>query len=310
MNDKGIQRTLMILKIVVTLLLALLLMYFSVYSIQPQEHAVILTFGAPTVVRESGLHFKIPFIQKKRIVPMVINNFSIGYNSTTEETLEFESLMITSDYNFVNVDFFVEYKVSDPIEYCFASDEPEKILRMMALSYIRDTIGLYPVDSVITTGKSEIEAEIREKLTKRLTQEKIGLSLHNIRIQDATPPTEEVMSAFKAVETAKQGKETAINNANKYKNEREPAALAQVDAVLKNAEAEKEARINEARGQVARFNAMYEEYQKYPLITKQRMYYEAIEEILPGLKVIIDNEGGSTSRMLPLEPFSEAKGVE
>ena len=132
----------------------------------------------------------------------------------------------------------------------------------------------------------------------------------NITIQDAEPPTAEVLEAFKAVETAKQSKETAINNANKYQSEQVPAADAEVDQILKQAEATRQNRINEATGQVARFNAMYEEYTKYPLITKQRMFYEAMEELLPELKIIIDDGSGETTKFLPLETFPGVGGKE
>jgi membrane protease subunit HflK len=204
------------------------------------------------------------------------------------------------------VDFFVEYQVSDPVKYLYASENPVNILKTLAQSYIRDTIGLYPVDSVITTGKNEIQAEIKEKLVTRLEQEDLGIHLVNITIQDAEPPTAQVLEAFKNVETAKQSKETAINNANKYKSEQIPAAEAKVDQILQEAEAVKEARINEAEGQVARFNAMYEEYLKYPLITKQRMFYETMEEVLPGMNIYITD--GATQSVLPLEPFSSVSG--
>ena len=123
-------------------------------------------------------------------------------------------------------------------------------------------------------------------------------------MQDAEPPTQEVMEAFKAVETAKQGKETAINNANKYKNEQIPAAEASVDQILQSAEAEKQERINEAIGQVARFNQMYEEYIKFPEITRQRMFYETMEEVLPYLKIVIDSGDGNVQTILPLESLA------
>jgi membrane protease subunit HflK len=308
-NDKTLKRTINSLKLVVLALVVALLAWLSVYSIGEQEQAVIVTFGEPVTVSEPGLHFKIPFIQQMHIVPMTINGLSIGYDSATGESNEAESLMITSDYNFVNVDFYLEYRVSDPIKYIFASRQPESILRMMALSYIRDTVGLYPVDSVITTCKNEIQLEIEEKLSNRLALEDVGLQVHNLTIQDAEPPTAEVFEAFKAVENAMQGRETAINNANKYRSEQEPSALARVDAVMKEAEAQKEARINEAKGQVARFDAMYNEYTRYPLITRQRMYYEAMEQILPELKVVINNSSEDTSMMLPLAPFSESNNA-
>ena len=164
-------------------------------------------------------------------------------------------------------------------------------------------MGSYDVDSVITTGKNEIQTVIRDMLTEKLEEQDLGISLVNLTIQDAEPPTTEVMEAFKAVETAKQGKETAINNANKYRNEELPAAEAQIDQITKEADATKQSRINEAEGQVARFNAMYQEYKKYPLITKQRMFYETMEDILPDLKVIIDNSEGGVQKILPIESF-------
>lgn len=276
----------------------------SMYSINEQEEAVVTTFGNPTTVSQPGLHFKIPFIQQVQKVSTTINGFPIGYDLATDASIESESLMITSDYNFVNVDFFVEYQVSDPVKFLYASEEPVGILKTLAQSYIRDTIGLYPVDSVITTGKNEIQAEIKEKLISRLEEEDLGLHLVNITIQDAEPPTAQVLEAFKNVETAKQSKETAINNANKYKSEQVPAAEAKVDQILQQAEAVKEARISEAEGQVARFNAMYEEYLKNPLITKQRMFFETMEELLPGMKVIVDDGSGSTTKFLPIEPLT------
>ncbi len=284
--------------IVAAVLVAAVVALNSVYTINEQENAVVITFGVPTTVTTSGLHFKIPFVQQVKKVDMTIHGFALGYDQYTGEFLPDESLMITSDYNFVNVDFFVEYRVTDPAAYLYNSREPELILKTLAQSYIRDTIGLYPVDEIITTGKGQIQTEIKEKIMNRLTVEDVGLQLVNITIQDAEPPTAEVLAAFKEVETAKQGAETAVNTANKYRSEQIPAAKAQADQILQQAEAEKQSRINEAQGQVARFNSMYAEYARYPLITKQRMYYETMEDLLPGMKVIIVDDSGNTLNVL------------
>ena len=280
------------------------------YSINEQENAVVVTFGKPAAVTSSGLHVKIPFIQQVEKVDMTIHGFAIGYDPDTREPIADESVMITSDYNFVNVDFYVEYRVTDPVRYLYASREPNLILKTLAQSYIRDTIGLYPVDDVITTGKNQIQSEIKEKITNRLEKEDIGLQLVNITIQDAQPPTAEVLAAFKAVETAKQSADTALNNANKYRSEKIPIAEAKADQILQNAQAQQESRINEANGQVARFNSMYAEYARYPLITKQRMYYETMEEVLPSLQVIIQDGSGSTINVLDQGGLKELRGAE
>ena len=296
--------------IVVVVVAALILISQAFYSVREQEAAVLITFGNAETVSEPGLHFKIPFVQEVQMVNTTIRSFSIGYDIDTDVSIEEESLMITSDYNFINVDFFVEYQVSDPVEALYASADPEAILKNMAQSCIRTVIGQSEVDSVLTTGKGEIQAQIKEMLTARLEETKLGIYLVNITMQDAEPPTAEVMEAFKAVETAKQGKETALNNANKYQNEKIPAAEASVDKILQQAEATKQARIKEAEGEVALFNAMYAEYVKFPDITKQRMFYEAMEDILPTLEVIIDSGDGSTQKLLPIGTFFELGGTD
>lgn len=275
----------------------------SAYEIKEQEQAVLITLGRPQAVTEPGLHFKIPLIQQVRKVNTTIQGLTIGYNSESNQSNEDESLMITSDFNFIDVDFYVEYRYSDPVKALYASRNPLEILKNISQSCIRTVIGSYPVDDVLTTGKNEIQAAIREMILQRLEQHDIGVQLVNITIQDSEPPTIEVMEAFKAVETAKQGKETALNNANKYRNEQLPSAQAQADGIIKDAEAQKTERINEATAQVARFNAMYAEYIKNPAITKQRMFYETMEDVLPGLKILIEGDG-DVQTIYPLETFT------
>lgn len=290
--------------LIALILLVLIVGSKAFYTIGEQEQAVITTFGTPSCVSEPGLHFKIPFIQKVTMVDTTIKGFTVGYDIETNVTVPDEALMITSDFNFVDVDFYVEYKVSNPIKVLYASEKPVVILKNIAQSHIRSTISAYDVDSVITSGKNEIQAVIREKIVAELEERDIGLQLINITIQDAEPPTDAVLEAFKAVETAKQEKETVINNANKYRNEALPAAEADADQIAKEADAKKQARINEAEGQVARFNAMYEEYVKNPLITKQRMFFETMEEVLPEMKVIIGGSQTDMQTILPLDSFT------
>ncbi len=284
-------------------ILAAVLGFGSFYNIEEQEQAVLTTFGVAKSVTEPGLHFKIPLIQRVQKVNTTIQGFAIGYDPNSNESNEEDSLMITSDYNFVNVDFFIEYKVADPVKAVYASEDPVLILQNISRSCIRGVIGSYEVDSVLTTGKNEIQSKIKEQIAQKLEQHDVGLQVVNVTIQDSEPPTTEVMEAFKAVETARQGKETAINDANKYRNEKLPEAEAQIDKIKQEAEAQKAERINEANAEVAKFNAMYEEYAKNPEVTKRRMFYEAMEDVLPRMKVIIDGTG-STQTILPLDSFT------
>ena len=274
----------------------------SVYSLEEDEYAVIQTWGFVQVQETPGIKFKIPYIQQVHKVSKASKQFAVGYDIDTNESIHKESFMITNDYNFVNVDFYFEYQITDPVKYFYASEEPEVIVKNLAQSYIRDTVGSHDVDEVLTTGKYEIQSEIKTLLQERLEMEDIGIQITNAVIQDAEVPTSEVAQAFKNVEDAKQGMETAINNANADANTRIPAANAQADKIVKDAQAEKEALIAEAEGQVARFNSLYEEYIKFPLITKQRMFYETMEEVLPNMNIYITD--GATQTMLPLEPFA------
>ena len=295
------RRVPLIVGIVLAVVLVAVLVLSSVYVTTEDQYAVITTLGSPSVVSNSGIHFKIPFIQQKTIISKNIRGIAIGYDQRTNESIESESVMITVDYNFVDVDFYLEWRVTDPIKYLYASDDPENILKMLSQSYIRDTIGLYGVDAVITTGKSEIQAAIKEKISARIEQEDLGIALVNITMQDAEPPTTEVQNAFKAVETAKQGAETATNNADKYSNEVLPAARAEADEIIQQAEAYKQARINDATAQAEKFTELYAEYAKYPDITRQRLFYEAMGDVLPDLKVYIMPSSSSVDTYMSID---------
>ena len=273
------------------------------YSLDEDEYAVLNTFGHVTVVEEPGFNFKIPIVQDVKKIDKASKQFSIGYDLNSGESIYRESFMITSDYNFVNIDFYFEYFINDPIAYLYAAESPEWTVKNLAQSYIRDTVGTHNVDEVLTTGKNEIQSTIKDLLVERLEKENIGIMVTNVVIQDAEVPTAEVALAFKNVEDAKQGMDIAINDANADKNTRIPAANAQADSIIKKAQAQKEATIAEAEGQVARFLALYDEYIKFPLITKERMFYEAMEEVLPKMEVYITD--GNTTTMLPLDEFTE-----
>ncbi|MGN1129252.1 MAG: FtsH protease activity modulator HflK [Candidatus Flemingiibacterium sp.] len=282
------------------------------YTVDEKQQAVVTTFGKVTDVTGAGIHFKLPFgIQQVRTVDVnVYQKIEIGYRSDERsadgyDVIEKESKMITGDYNIVNVDFFIEYKISDPVKYLYNSKDPEVILKNLIQSQIRAVVGSASVDSVLTDGKTDIQIRVKELATEALAAYDIGLTLTDIKIQDSEPPTSSVIEAFKAVETAKQGAETAINQAKAYSNSKLPNAQAEADKLIQNAEYLKQNRINDAVKQVARFEAMYDEYRKNPDITKLRMYYEMIEEALPGVKLFIDTSDGSTEKLLPLENFAK-----
>ena len=273
------------------------------YTVDDKQQAVVTTFGKVTDITDAGLHFKLPFgIQKVQKVDVnVYQKIELGYSTEVNGDYAVntsESTMITGDYNIVNVDFFVEYKISNPERYLYSSNDPEMILRNLIQSQVRNVVGSSSVDAVLTDGKENIQMQVKELVTQILEEYDIGLTLVDVRIQDSEPPTQEVIEAFKAVETAKQQAEAVVNDAKAYQNAQLPDAQAQADQLLQNAEYLRQKRINEAVQQVAMFEAMYTEYAQNPEITRNRMYYEAISQILPGVKLYINTGDGSDVNML------------
>ena len=292
----------------IVLLAALVLT--SLYTVGDKGQAVVTTFDKVTAVVDPGIHIKIPFgIQQATYVNVnelqkIEIGFRTGNTNDSTETIDSESKMISGDYNIVNCDFFVEYKISDPVKYLYNSADPREILKSLAQSHIRNVISSYDVDSILTTGKGEIQAKIKEAIQEELTAYDLGLALTDIKLQDSEPPTLEVQEAFKEVETAKQDKDTAINVARAYENSELPLAQAEADKLIQNAEYLKQDRINEANMQVAMFNAMYEQYKLNPEITRKRMFYETIEQVMPNAKVYVDTSDGSTQKLLPIDSFN------
>ena len=296
----------LIIGIVVVALLVLMGSCF--YTVDDKQQAVVTTFGQVTNITDAGVHFMLPFgIQQVQKVDVnVYQKIELGYSTDLKggyAAKTNESTMITGDYNIVNVDFFVEYKISDPVQYLYSSNNPELILRNLIQSQVRNVVGSSSVDSVLTDGKEDIQRQVKELVTQILDEYDIGLTLVDVKIQDAEPPTQQVIEAFKAVETAKQQAETVVNDAKAYQNAKLPDAQAQADKLLQNAQFLKQKRINEAVEQVAMFEAMYAEYALNPEITRSRMYYEAISQILPDVKLYINASGSGedVQMLLPLE---------
>ena len=276
------------------------------YTVDDKQQAVVTTFGKVTDVTDAGVHFMLPFgiQQVKKVDVNVYQKIELGYSSDGGgySVNESESAMITGDYNIVNVDFFVEYKISDPVQYLYSSNKPELILRNLIQSQVRNVVGSSTVDAVLTDGKENIQMQVKELVSSILQEYQIGLTLVDVKIQDAEPPTQEVVEAFKAVETAKQQAETVINDAKAYQNAQLPLAQAEADKKIQNAEYLRQKRINEGTQQVAMFEAMYAEYALNPAITRSRMYYETISQILPDVKLYINTgDGSNLQTLLPLE---------
>lgn len=281
------------------------MLLFSIHFVSETEDGIVIRFGSPRLVSQSGVCFTIPLIERFHKVDMTVHGMAIGYTVEDDETISSEASMITRDFNFLNVYFYLEYQVSDPIKYFYHSATPELILSNLAQSSIRDTIGSYNVDDVITTSRYEIQDAVVASLRQKLEALDMGITVSRATIQDIEMPTSAVQLAFDNVQTARTNADSEITKANTYRNQQMEKAESDADSMIQEATSNKTERINEANGQVARFNAMYQEYQNAPEVTRLRMFYEAMEEILPDVKVIITNSQGEVVNVFS-EPYASS----
>lgn len=306
-------------KVVIGIAALIILFYLgstSFYTVQEQERAAILTFGAYKHETGSGLHFKWPSpIQQVKIVPAELTQYiTIGYRDDGRGNsipVDEEALMITGDENIVSADAVVTWKISNIGKYLYNIDNPEQFLRNATSASIRSVIGSQKLDFAITDGKTVIQDMVRERLLELQEKYDTGIQIIDIKFQDIEPPSGQVEEAFREVTNAREEKNTKINNATRYENDRIPKARGEAQALIENAEAVKRSRILNAEGDVAKFNAIYSEYSKNPAVTQSRLILETIEKILPNAKIFITNSGSDTVNYLPLNELmrgSDAKG--
>lgn len=281
------------------------LAWSSVYTVQEEEQAAIMTFGKYTATQESsGLHFKLPYpIQQIVIVPAKLTQkIHIGYREDNGKVnpVEEEALMITGDENIVSADAVVEWRVSDLHKYLYNIENPEHFLRNSAIASIRSVIGSTKLDYAITEGKTVIQTDVKSKLEELMNQYNTGIHIIDLKFQDIEPPEGQVQTAFKSVTNAREEKNTKINQAQKYVNDRLPKARGEAQSLIEKAEGEKQSRILNAQGDVSKFNAVYAEYVKSPTVTSNRLTLETLEKILPKAKVIVTEGSGNTVNYLPL----------
>ncbi len=276
----------------------------SFYTVQEQERAAIITLGKYTGESSAGLHFKFPYpFQQVHIVPAELTQrIHIGYrvNGNTETPVEDEAMMITGDENIVSADAVVQWKINNIRDYLFNISNAEEFLRNAASSSIRSVIGSQKLDYAITDGKTVIQDMVRERLVELQTKYQTGIQIIDIKFQDIEPPSGQVAEAFRAVTNAREEKNTKINNAAKYENDKLPKARGEAQALIENAEAQKKSRVLNAQGDVAQYNALLGEYRNNPDVTQSRLILETLERILPGAKIFITNSNSDTVNYLPL----------
>jgi membrane protease subunit HflK len=283
------------------------------YQLEPGQAAIILRFGAlDRVETEPGLRWHLPppvasheFVPVDRLEREDFGAAETGTEQLTGPALE-EAAMQTRDNNIVYLGFVVQYRIGDPFEARFRVAERHEILRDAAQASIREVVGRTPIDGVLSEGRGAVEDETQELLQKLLDEYETGIEVTSVQLQEVQPPPP-VRQAFDDVIAAAQDRDRQIQEARGYENEVVPQARGKAAEIEAQAEGYKEAKVAEARGEASRFEAILAEYQRAPEVTRERLYLEAMEAVLPKVQKLIVEPGTATLLpYLPLPPPSPA----
>jgi len=296
------------IKSFVILVIVLLLLFTSWFTVGAEEVGVILRLGKFSRTVNPGLHFKIPFgveqvfkvpVQRQLKEEFGFRTLSPGVRSTYDtRNYEDESVMLTGDLNVAVVEWTVQYRIDDPYKYLFRIRNARSALRDMTEATMREVIGNRTVAEILTIGRAEVASTVKVELQKMANSYETGFRIDQVVLQNVMPP-EPVRPSFNEVNEAQQDREKLINQAKSEYNRVIPKAKGQAQQTIQEAEGYALNRVNSAKGHVAMFNAVFEEYRKAPDVTRQRIYLETMNEILPqlGKKYVIDED---VSGILPL----------
>ena len=294
--------------------------YTSVFTVDPEEKAVVLKFGKEDRIVGQGLHFKLPFFMEQEYKVPVQRQLKLefGFRTAGNETRQqyaqtqysgggyaAESLMLTGDLNVASIEWVTQYKIADPVKYLFKVRNVDQTFRDMNEAVMREIIGDRTINEVLTIGRGEIQNLAMEKLSALCKEYTLGIVVSQVILQDVSPP-EPVKPAFNEVNQAEQEKETTIQNALAEYNREIPKAEGTALKTVEAAEGYAVKRVNEAIGSVSRFTQVFEEYQKAPNITRQRIYLETMAEIYQAVdrKIIIDED---VNGVLPLLNLNQGR---
>ncbi|MCE2927293.1 MAG: FtsH protease activity modulator HflK [Rickettsiales bacterium] len=296
----------------VLLLIIVVLLWLSsgVYFVKADEQGVVLRFGEYHRTTGSGLNYHMPYPFESALMPKVtaVNRVEVGYRSGSaranrENTaVPEESLMVTGDENIVDINFEVQWKIREAPDFLFNIRNPEDTVKAVSESAMREVIGQSKIATVLTAGREDVAIETKLLIQSTLDEYKAGIEIIAVNLRDVNPP-DQVIAAFRDVQSARLDMETSRNQAEAYRNDILPKARGAAQQMILEAEAYKQEVIARAQGEASRFAAVYEEYRLARDVTKQRIYLETMEDILSGMnKVIIDEKGsGGVVPYLPLD---------
>lgn len=279
--------------------------YSSFYTVQPEEEAVVKRFGEVVAIKPPGFHFKAPLgIDRVHLVPTArVLKEEFGFRSLdTSGRTQYvknrdhrgESLMLTGDLKVIDVEWVVQFQIADASKFLHQARNPIQTIRDNSEAVMRRIVGNSLGSDVLTEKRVKVANAARVELQEILNSFDIGVQINTIELQDVTPP-EMVKPAFNEVNQAEQERERLINEAEKRRNQVIPRAEGQALQIIAEAEAYRAERVNRARGEGGRFTAILSEYSNAPAITRQRLYLEMIDQVLPNAGPVYIMEDGVSS---------------
>jgi membrane protease subunit HflK len=275
----------------------------GVYVVQPNEEAVVTTFGAWTRSEGPGLRYHLPApIEHVTKVPVTsLQRIDIG--GSGDAPAPEESLMLTRDENIVDLNFTVAWKVADPAKFVFTVRDPEASVKAVAESAMREIVGKTDLSPIISTGRGQVQLQAAELMQRTLDSWNAGITVVEVQVRSAQVPRE-VIAAFRDVQSAEQDRQSAINEATGYRNRVVAEARGDAARITQSAEAYRTQAVLLAQGDTSRFNSILGEYRRAPGATRDRLYIETMQRVLAGSnKVIIDSKGATAPIILPPDVF-------
>jgi membrane protease subunit HflK len=277
----------------------------GLYQVQPNEEAVVTTFGRYSRSEAPGLryHLPAPFEHVEKVAVTTLNRIDVGGGGTTDSDVPQESLMLTSDENIIDLNFSVTWRVADASRFLFSTRNPEEAVKAVAESAMREVVGKTPLDSILTTGRGQVQQQTADLMRKTLDSWGAGVSIVEVQIRGVNPP-QEASAAFRDVQSAEQDRDSAVNEANAYRNRVVNEAKGDAARIIQSAQGYREQSVRTATGDAARFNSIYAEYKHAPQATRDRLYLETMERVLArSNKVVISGKGVTAPVILPPDVF-------
>jgi membrane protease subunit HflK len=296
---------------VVLMLVAAIWLGSSFYIVDASQRGLVLQFGRFKEVTEPGLRWRLPWpIQTNEIVNVTgVRTVEVGYRGSDKNKVLKEALMLTDDENIVNVQFAVQYLLSDPKDYLFNNRHPDDAVMQAAETAIREVVGKSKMDFVLYEGRDQIAANTQKLIQDILDRYKTGILVRSVNMQSTQPP-EQVQAAFDDAVKAGQDRERQKNEGQAYANDVIPRARGAASRLMEEATGYRQRIIVTAEGDASRFKQILTEYSKAPEVTRSRMYLETVQQVYANTsKVMLDAKGPGNLLYLPLDKLMQAAGA-